>query len=104
MGLFRRFAVAMEFVAIAVCERETHKAVGLACWRLAHHTEVGDDALAAARRGEALRKRAELFGDTAVCLQRSRWLLRQSRALLDAGALRQEARPRRAVKRRAMAK
>ena len=40
MELFRRFSVGMEFVAIAIRERELHNSVGLACWRLANQTEA----------------------------------------------------------------
>jgi hypothetical protein len=56
MELFLRFAVAMDFLAIAVLDREMHRLIGLATWRLARLTD--DDATAWARDASA---RAELL-------------------------------------------
>ena len=83
MSQFRRFAVAMEFVAIGVLDQVQHRAVGLASWRLANH--IGSDvsaAIEATRRAEAIRRRAGFLGESALCLERSRQLARQSRLLL----------------------
>ena len=80
----RRFAVAMEFVAVAVMERELHKLIGLASWHLANAAD-GDlisFGVDASLRAEGLRRLAGLFGENAECVQRSRALVRASRTLL----------------------
>ena len=84
MEQFRRFAVAMECVAIAVLAQETHKAIGLACWRLANHVGASAEqfGLEAGRRETWSRQLAQKLGEHATCIQRSRWLLQSSRALL----------------------
>jgi hypothetical protein len=85
MELFRRFAVAMDFVAVAVLERELHRMIGLSCWRLANQTEadaarIGIDS---AQRAEYLRRQALQRFESALCVRRSRLLLRESRQLLE---------------------
>ncbi len=86
MELFARFAIAMDFVAIAVLERELHKLIGLSSWRLAHHSE--EDAsifgVYAAIRAATLRRRATLGPELAVYVHRTEAILRRSRHLLDA--------------------
>jgi hypothetical protein len=57
---FRIFALAMDFVAVGVLERELHKMIGLASWRLAQHAdcEVEPVAMRISARADLLRKRA----------------------------------------------